>query len=492
MQHTDGATIRSAVADTADAVVIGTGAGGAVTAAALAERGLRVILLEEGPYIRGEQMNGRPTEMFDLLYRDRGLSGTAGLPPIPVPLGKAVGGTTVINSATCFRTPANVLQKWEKTYGVAGATALDPFYDEVERDLDIKPVPDEIYGAQARRFEAAATALGYRGRRIPRNERDCAGTGVCAFGCPRDAKQSMAVSYVPRALSAGARLYSRAKAEQVVIEHGAVRGVRGKFIGADGKSAGAAFEILAARVIVAAGALHSPVLLMRSGVRNKRLGRNLHMHPATRVIAKYADSVAGWGEVPQSYNLDEFIDEGIFIQGQFVPPNVQAPNIPGFGAAHQARMRDFDRYGSFGALISDETAGRVFQNGVAWYSLNRTDTEKLRRAIALTARVFLQAGAVEVFTGVAVQPIVRDGGELDALREKRVRASDIEMMAFHPMGTCAAGADPSQGVTDAYGAVYGVRGLYVADTSLFPTSNRINPQLTLMAWALRNARKMAA
>jgi choline dehydrogenase-like flavoprotein len=491
MPHIDGAAVTAAVAETADVVIVGTGAGGAVTAAALAEAGLKVVLLEEGAYVRGEQMNGKPTEMFDLLYRDRGLSGTAGLPPIPVPLGKAVGGTTVINSATCFRTPANVLQKWEQVHGVAGATALDPFYAEVERDLDIKPIPDRIYGAQARRFEAASTALGYRGRRIPRNERDCDGIGVCAFGCPRDAKQSMAVSYVPRALQAGARLFSRAKAAHVVLERGAAQGVRGQFLDAAGRPGGVSFEIRAPRVVVAAGALFTPALLMRSGVKNPLLGRNLHLHPATRVVAKYPDAVAGWGEVPQAYNIDEFIDEGIFIQGQFVPPSVQAPNVPGFGQVHQARMRDFERFGSFGALISDESAGRVFKNGVAWYALNRTDTEKLRRAIAITTRVFLQAGAVEVYTGVAVQPIVRNGGELDLLRERPVKAADIEMMAFHPMGTAAAGADGGQGVTDAYGAVYGVRGLFVADTSLFPTSNRINPQLTLMAWALRNARRMA-
>ena len=492
MPHIDGAGLKTAYTADCDVVVVGSGAGGAVTASALAEAGLKVIVVEEGAYIRGDRMNGRPLAMFDLLYRDRGLTATLGMPPIPVPLGKAVGGTTVINSATCFRTPANVLKRWEQEFGVEGATAFDPFYAEVERDLDIKPVPDRIYGEQARRFETASTALGYRGRRIPRNERGCDGFGVCAFGCPNDAKQAMSVSYIPRAMQAGAELLSRAKVDGVVVEKGVARGIRGRFTGADGNPTGVRFEVFAERIVVAAGAFFTPALLMRSGVRGPRLGRNLHLHPATRVVAKYAEAVQGWGEVPQSYNVDEFIDEGIFIQGQFTPPGVQAPNVPGFGAAHQARMHDFDHYGSFGALISDESAGRVFKNGLVWYSLNAKDVEKLRRAIALTTRIFLQAGATEVYTGVSPQAIVRNSADLEALRDKKVRAGDLEMMAFHPMGTCAAGRDRPQGVTDAYGAVHGVRGLYVADTSLFPTSNRINPQLTLMAWALRNARRMAS
>lgn len=491
MTHFDGAHITSPLERRFDAIVVGTGAGGAVTACALAEAGLTVALVEEGPYVTGEQMNGRPLEMFDLLYRGKGLTGTVGFPPIPVPLGRAVGGTTLINSATCFRTPGNVLARWESEFALAGATALAPFYDEVERDLDIKPVPDALYGAQSRRFEAASVALGYKGRRIPRNERDCAATGVCAVGCPRDAKQSMAVSYVPRALGAGAVLFSNARVDRVVLEGKRAAGIAGTFLSRDGSSRGIRFALSAPLVAVAAGALNTPPLLLRSGVKGKRIGRNLHMHPATRVLAKFPDVLQGWAEVPQAYNVDEFIDEGIFIQGQFVSPPIQAPNVPGFGRAHLERMSGFDRWGSFGALISDESAGRVFANGMAYYKLNRKDTEKLRRGIAITTDIFLKAGAEEVFTGIAVQPIVRSAQDAENLRKAKVKASDIEMMAFHPMGTAAVGRDPGQGAVDAYGKVFGYEGLYVADTGLFPTSNRINPQLTLMALAMRNAREWA-
>jgi choline dehydrogenase-like flavoprotein len=248
--------------------------------------------------------------------------------------------------------------------------------------------------------------------------------------------------------------------------------------------------VLAKWVVVAAGALHTPALILRSkpGIFQPRLGRNLHIHPATRVIAKFPETLQGWAEVPQSYNLDSFLDEGIFIQGQFVPPAVQAPNIPGVGEEHRQRISEFGRFASFGALISDHTSGRVRANGLVTYKLNRTDTDKLQRAIAITAEIFLHAGAEEVYTGIASQPVVKTQADLARLRTLRVKAADIEMMAFHPMGTAAMGSSGLQGVTDAYGRVFGVRNLAVADTSLFPTSNRINPQLTLMALAMRNAK----
>lgn len=492
LTYFDGATVSVAVDETADAVVVGTGAGGATAARALAEAGLRVVMLEEGPYITGVHMNGKPLPMFDLLYRNRGLTGTLGTPVIPVPLGRAVGGTTVINSGTCFRTPDNVLVRWEQEFGFEGATQLGGFYDEVERDLDIKPVPDHLYGEHARRFEAAAQSLGYRGRRIPRNERNCQATGVCALGCPQDAKQAMSVSYVPRALRAGARLFCRARVDRVRFEGIVATGIEGHFLSASG-AVGAPFRILAKLVVVAAGAMHSPVLLLRSAlpVKLPRLGRNLHLHPATRVLAKYPDPIFGWAEVPQSYNVDEFMDEGIFIQGQFVSPPIQAPNVPGIGREHVERLRGFDRMASFGALISDTTEGRVRRNGLATYAMNQRDAETLRRAIALTAEIFLTAGAIEVYTGVASQPIVRTRADLERLRALPIKAANIEMMAFHPMGTCAVGKQSSRGVTDAYGRVFGTRNLVVADTSLFPTSNRINPQLTVMAISLRNARVWA-
>ncbi|TMB57610.1 MAG: FAD-binding protein, partial [Deltaproteobacteria bacterium] len=184
---TDGAAVAHDVHELADVVVVGSGAGGAVVARELAARGRDVALVEEGGFFTGKDFTGNPRAMIDLLYRSRGLTGALGRPTIPIPLGRCVGGTTTINSGTCYRAPDYVLDEWAERYGVRGAREADlrPYFERVEQELNVHPVPDETYGRNSSLFERGAAALGYAGARIPRNERGCLGTGVCAFGCPQ-------------------------------------------------------------------------------------------------------------------------------------------------------------------------------------------------------------------------------------------------------------------------------------------------------------------
>jgi len=479
--------------------VVGSGAGGAVVAKELAEAGVEVCVLEEGGYYRGKDFTGRPREMLDLLYRHRGLTGTVGGVTIPIPLGKCVGGTTTINSGSCYRAPDYVLEAWQREHGVADVDEphLRPYFERVERELNVHPVPDATYGNNSRVFERGAGVLGFAGARIPRNEKGCLGTGVCAFGCPQDAKQAMHVSYVPKAIAAGAQLYTRCRVDRILLADGAAFGVLASCLGADDRGTGRQVRVLADRVVVAAGALLTPALLERSGVPDAsgRRGRNLHIHPATRVGALFDEEVRGWEEVPQAYNVHEFTREGIFIQGQFVPPSMEAPVLPGIGAAHKALMRQYPHLASFGALISDVSEGRVRARGRGWplvtYRMVSEDVRKLTRAISLTAQIFFAGGARAVFPGIAQHPVVHDAGQAQALLDEPRKPTDIEMMAFHPQGTCRMGNDPSRSVTDAYGGHHGTRNLLVADASLFPSSCKVNPQMTIMALATRVAARLA-
>lgn len=481
---------------TADAVVIGSGAGGAVAASELAQRGWRVVILEEGGYFTGEHLRGEVGFAFSHLYRNGGLTGTIGRPPITVPLGCCVGGTTTINSGTCYRTPDTVLARWEREFGLEGASELGTHYEVLERELHIRPVPDELYGpANGRIQEAVERVLGWRGSRIPRNEHGCMASGVCAFGCPSDGKLAMSVSKIPEAVAAGAELWIRAQARRILFDRRRAVAVVARPACNDEEAKERRLVVTARLIVVAAGAFHTPALLLASGVRSRWLGRNLHLHPATRVVAVFPEPIRGWREVPQAYNIDEFIEDGVFIQGQFVPPEVQAAAIPGFGYRFQERMARFDRMASFGALISDESGGRVWNLGsqpqpLAYYSLSRRDTRKLLFAIARTAQAFLTAGAEEVYTGVNALPVVRSMEDVHALERARISPSRIDIMAFHPLGTARAGA-PGLATCDPWGRVYGYEALAVADASLFPTSNRINPQLTIMALARRNAQHWA-
>ena len=495
----DGTTVDRDCNIRVQVCVIGSGAGGAVVAKELAEAGIDVCLLEEGAYYRGKDFTGNPRQMIDLLYRNRGLTGTVGGLTIPIPLGKCVGGTTTINSGTCYRAPDYVLDAWQREHGVAEISEahLRSYFERVEREVNVHAVGDGVYGKNSQLFQRGTEALGFAGARIPRNEKGCMGTGVCAFGCPQDAKQAMHVSYVPKALAAGATLYTRCRADRILASDGAAFGVLASLVGADDRETGRQLRVLADRVVVAAGALLTPALLERSGIADASgfRGRNLHIHPATRVGALFDEEVRGWEEVPQAYNVHEFTREGIFIQGQFQPPSTEAPVLPGIGAAHKELMRQFPRLGSFGALISDVSEGRVRARGRGWplvtYKMIPEDVQKLTRAISLTAQIFFAAGARAVFPGIHPHPVLRSADAARALLETRLKATEFEMMAFHPQGTCRMGEDPSRAVTDSYGAHHGVRNLIVADASLFPSSCKVNPQITIMALATRAAARVA-
>jgi choline dehydrogenase-like flavoprotein len=482
----------------ASVAVIGTGAGGAVVATELAEMGLDVVVLEEGDAHASSEFTGRPLDTVGRLYRNGGSTGTIGNTFIPIPLGRTVGGTTTINSGTCWRAPEELLERWEREFGIPnlGRGGLDPEYERVEKAIGVAPVPESLLGPGAVRFRRGAESLGLRGEVISRNATGCRGTGVCVFGCPRGAKQSTDLSYIPRALSAGAHLHVRARVERVLVEEGQATGVMATRLDTNGRAVGK-LRVRARRIVVCAGALLTPVLLARSGLsrRGSPIGRNLRIHPAVRVVARFDEPVRAWEGVPQSYHVQELEPEGIFLQGMFVPPEVQAPAVPGIGRVHKERMAAYDRMASFGALISDTSSGRVFVAGrrsLAWYWLNRSDVRRLLRAVSTVARVFFAAGAREVYSGLRSRPVVRSMREAEELERAPARAGDLDLMAFHPMGTARMGPDPLASAVDITGRLWGASGVYVADASLFPGSTRLNPQLTIMAFATRIARGIGA
>jgi choline dehydrogenase-like flavoprotein len=281
------------------------------------------------------------------------------------------------------------------------------------------------------------------------------------------------------------------------MSDGKAIGVLGRFVDAAERDTGRELRILARHVVVACGALLTPALLERSGVADPsgQRGRNLHIHPATRVGALFPEEVRGWEEVPQAYNVHHFLRDGIFIQGQFVPPAMEAPVLPGVGREHKAIMARYTRLGSFGALISDESAGRVRASRGRWphvtYRLGASDARRLARAIGLTAEIFFAGGATEVYSGVHSRPILRSIEEARALQQETPPATELEMMAFHPQGTTRMGEDAKSAVTDSTGRVHGTGSLWVADASLFPSSCKVNPQITIMALATRVAEAIA-
>jgi choline dehydrogenase-like flavoprotein len=494
-----GADARGHVLVEADVAVVGSGAGGAVAARELSATGRRVVVLEEGPFVPTESFTGRPMDMVRRTYRYAGMTSTLGRPGIPLPLGRAVGGTTVINSGTCLRAPDAVLARWRDDFGLRalGPGALDPYFEEVERTVGVAPVPYDLWGRNQQLFARGAEKLGFRPKGLPRNARGCRGTGLCAFGCPRGAKQSMLRTYLPWAAAQGAVLYSDLRAERLLVEWGAAAGVHATARDPQGERPPVPVTVRARRVVLAGGAIGTPALMEKSGLGGAGpVGRGLRIHPASKVYAYFEnEDVRGLEGVPQGVYLDEWAADGIVFEGIFVPPELGALAIPGMGAAHKQVLARYRNVASFGVFVSDTAAGRVRlgPEGVPlmFYDLAPGDARKFLRGLALLCEAFLAAGAKEVYPGVHGVETVRTPAEARALVDARAGRQDLELMAFHPMGTCRMGRDRRAGVVDTDGAVHAVPGLWVMDASVFPTSLGVNPQETIMAFATRAARRLA-
>jgi choline dehydrogenase-like flavoprotein len=477
-----------------DVVIVGSGAGGAVAAATLAEAGLDVIVLEAGNAYNRNNYPSDPLEAIASLYRDGGLTIAEGRPAIPVPVARAVGGTTVVNSGTCFRAPRPVLEDWRARFGVEWAGNLDAEFADAEEFLRVTPVDPERMGRNGQLAMEGANALGASGGPISRNAGSCVQCSSCPFGCEIDAKRGMHVSYLPRAVAAGARLRTGTEARRVMVEGGCAAGVRCVDRAAGGNGRQGAYTIRARRAtIIAGGALGTPELLLRSGLGGHQVGRNLHIHPACWVGARYAEEVRGWDGVMQSYYIDQWERQRLLLEATFTPLAFGGGWLPGTGREHQRAMLEFGHVGSIGVHLSDESSGRVglAADGSlrASYKLTHEDADRLTFGIARAAEIHFAAGATEVYPNIP-RAAKLTPERLPEFESTRFKPSELRLEAFHPMGTARI-APEKEGVCASDGSVHGTKALYVMDASLFPTSVGVNPMMTVIAFASRIAAEFA-
>lgn len=475
-----------------DVVVVGSGAGGAPMALALAERGLAVLILEEGQYFSRVDFTGRPFEMMRKLYRRGGLTVSLGNRPIVIPYGRAVGGTTLINSGTCFRVPDSTLAEWRDVHGLPEFTpdALAPFYDQVESFLEVGPSSPGALGKPAELIARGCDALGYSHHPLRRNAPGCDGQGICCFGCPTDAKRSTNISYVPAALDRGAQLVTGVRVDAVLMENGSAAGVSGT-VGSGG--GGRRVEVRAKAVVLACGSLGTPVLLLTQRLANGsgQVGRNLSIHPAAAAMAVFDEPVNSWNTVPQGYAIDEFKDEGLYYEGASAPLEVTGVALPGYGPSWVALMEDFPRSLLFGFMVKDTSRGSVWAGpdgeALITYWLNGTDLAQVRRGLGILARVYFAAGAREVHLPIVGSKPLHDVGEVATLEQAPLAARLVDLSAHHPLGTCRMGPDAGSSVVGPTHETHDVKKLFICDGSAVPSSLGVNPQITIMAMALRAA-----
>ncbi len=478
-------------------VIVGSGAGGATMAAELAEAGVDVVVIEEGGYHPTESFTPDTLRALRTLYRDGGGGMTMGRPSVLFAEGRCVGGSTVVNGGMSWRTPGRVLERWARDEDVRaiGEQDMDPYFARAEARHSVGLQDPETIGRDSELLKAGAEASGWSVLPNRRNQLHCAGTNCCTSGCPTGAKRSMLVTSVPRALALGARLFADCRVDRVTRSAGAATGVTGHFI-RPGGARGPRLTVRAPAVIVAGGAIQTPALLARSGLRSAsgQLGRNLSIHPNAHVTALFDFDVTGWRGVHQAFQVREFTSEGLILTATNLPPPMLAGMLPAYGRELGELMADYNRVVTAGPLVTDSGVGRVRNvpglGPQVFYRLTDATAARLVRGVELTAEALFAAGARRMLLPFDGAPEVRSPGQLRDLLARPVPRRSIQMYSIHLMGTARMSEDPRRGVTDSFGAFHGVPGLAVADASLFPGPIGVNPMETVIALAMRNARRL--
>jgi choline dehydrogenase-like flavoprotein len=490
----DGAALSGVHRCAADIVVVGSGPAGATVARALARAGASVLVIEEGPLVAPAQFAEDAFSAMSHLYRDMGTSMFLGRSPFPFVQGRVVGGTSVVNGAISWRLPRDVHSQW-----VAGDPALEEalawndveaLTDAIESELSIAPTEASIAGPNNDLLGRGAEALGLAHRPISRNVRGCRGLGRCLQGCPEGNKMSMDRSYLPEACAQGARILALARVLR--IHHR-----RGRAVGVEGVAASGARVVATAHkaVVLAASAIQTPVLLWQSGLRQGPVGENLQCHPGVSMAGYFDDPVRMWTGATQGHEVIGLRREGIKLEALGYDMAVTAMRLKSVGGGFARDLRALDHWCNWGAAIRAQSRGRVrpgLRRALVTFSLNEADLRTIRRGVRVLGEVMLAAGARYVTPGVfGWRDRVTDPATMARFEaEGSLDARSYALVATHLFGTCRMGSDPQRSVVRPDFRHHATEGLYVADSSVFPTNTGVNPQTSIIALAALCARSL--
>jgi choline dehydrogenase-like flavoprotein len=491
---------------TVDVCVIGSGCGGATAAWELAKAGKHVLVLEEGGDFTGAQLTQRDGQMYDQLYMDRGGRTTSDL-GISILQGRVLGGGGVINACDVVPLSDQVLQHWRSRYGLTDFTpqALGPARDAALVDLAANQPGDGDLNDNNRILRDGARALGWRGEIMRHNRVGCGGVGTCLIGCPRDAKRNPRFVAIPAAVAAGAQVLLRTRVVRINDALQEMKQVQVRTLDGRGYHEQQSFTVRARTVVVAANPTGTAELLLRSGIGNEHVGRHVSLQPQLPITAVFDREVRSFRGIPQSYAVTEFEDLsneehgwwGYRIEAIAGTPGIVASLLPAVGPGGQSRMAKYAHLASSLLLLPDEPQGtvRVERSGRLRvdYALTEEQVERFRSAVKSAARLYLAMGASEVFVPVSPPVTVRSEREIDqAVNSISFRPASAPLISAHQQGGVRFAPSAKAGAADPTGLVYGTNGIYVFDSSGFPTSSSSHTMAPIITMSRFLAQRVAA
>lgn len=468
---------------TTEVCVIGSGSAGATVAWDLAAAGRDVVVLEEGGDYTGLALTQRDGRMYDQLYMDRAGRTTADM-GISILQGRVLGGGGVINVCDVVPMHEATVRHWRTKYGLSEFTEqnLKPAADAALRDLHANRPGDDEINANNRILRDGAAALGWRGEIMLHNRVGCAGLGTCLVGCPLNAKRNPRFVAIPAALAAGARFVTRARAVRLENAGAELKAIRVRRLDANGYHETGDVRVRAKIVIVAANAIGSTQLLLRSGVGNEHVGRHVSLQPQLPVTALFDEPVHAIRGMPQSYAITEFEDEdhpehgwwGFRVESISGTPGIVSSMLPAFGHEGKKLMQHYSRMGSVLCLTPDESVGRIEVERSGRLRVHYTLTEehkgRLRDSAKAAARAFFAAGAREVLIPVVPAVSLKSEKELAKIDAISFRPASVPLLSAHQQGGVRMAPSPTNGAASPEGLVYGTRDVFVFDSAGYPTT----------------------
>lgn len=473
----------------AQVVVIGSGAGGAVTALCLAEAGLDVVVLEEGGRFGLSDYGQGGTQAMERMYRRRGMTPIVGRVPIGYVEGACLGGSTEINTGFWHRTPRESLLRWKAQFDLADAAEheLQPHFVWAEQLLGVGPFP-KPWPRSTQLFARGIEAMGWSYHEVPRAAPGCQQTNRCAQGCPTGAKQGMTRRLIPDAERAGARFLTNVRALRLIRRRGRIEGVLAMLRGEDGTEH--LVRVDAEYVFVCAGATETPGLLLRSGIKY-HVGNTLRVHPYLKVAARYAEAVGAMDTVTPLLQVKEFWPD-LALGGAYNSRGQLAMVLSENWPDNRGLMADAAELALYYVGVRGTGHGWVRPTVLGadatliHYELSEIDRRNLSMGLARLAEALLASGARAVYPSVWGLPPIRT--ELDAVRwlDERLPRAALGLVTVHAFSSCPMGQERARSAADSYGRVWDYDNLYVNDASMLPDSPGVNPQGSIMAFARRN------